>query len=52
MAERDAYQRKLDHLWQKSRNGTLTSSDSIWQELRSKTNLRELQRELDQMRVR
>lgn len=47
----DDYKDKLEILWRKSRAGTLKSNDSIWKELRGKTNMSNLQKELDSMTV-
>lgn len=52
MGERDYYQGKLAYLWDKSRAGALLSNNTIWQELRAKTNLPDLQAELDKMDVK
>ena len=48
---RSSYASKLAYLWGLSRKGSLTSDNTIWKELRDKSNLSELQAELDAMTV-
>lgn len=50
MGERP-YASQLAYLWDLSRRGALTSDNTIWKDLKSKTNMSNLQAELDEMVV-